>query len=344
MFDIVTLGRIDDLFNILQQTFYLLLISWLLSLEILAIDAQTAPTQRRLPRLIEKYWQYHPVVTHFFFGSLLSVYTLFYFKSASLIQSFLFFTVMTVLLVLNEFERFQKMGAVVKFGLLSLCVTSYFLFIVPLVLGWVGLIPFVVALALNIGVFYGLYRLIGRKVERGGEQDKRLKQKILAPGFAIPGLFLVLYLFHLIPPVPLSMEYIGVYHQIERQGEKFVGRHQNPWWLFWRDADEVFAARPGDKVFCMARIFSPVRFRDQVYVRWLYKDPRYGWQNADRIPVEVKGGRAEGYRGVTYKSNFTPGKWRVKIESSDGREIGRRTFEIVDDVTVGDRLFFERSL
>ncbi|HEX4922592.1 MAG TPA: DUF2914 domain-containing protein, partial [Bdellovibrionales bacterium] len=51
------------------------------------------------------------------------------------------------------------------------------------------------------------------------------------------------------------------------------------------------------------------------------------------------GGREEGFRGFTFKQNYQPGDWRVKIETTDGREIGRITFEVVAADTVPVREF-----
>jgi hypothetical protein len=77
-----------------------------------------------------------------------------------------------------------------------------------------------------------------------------------------------------------------------------------------------------------AAVYSPSRFSDQVILHWLYRDPRQGWLTSDRIPMQISGGRDGGYRGYAYKSNYTPGDWRVQIETTDGSEIGRIELEI----------------
>jgi hypothetical protein len=48
----------------------------------------------------------------------------------------------------------------------------------------------------------------------------------------------------------------------------------------------------------------------------------------DSIPIRILGGRQEGFRGYGMKSNYQPGKWKVHVETTDGREIGRIYFTL----------------
>ena len=76
------------------------------------------------------------------------------------------------------------------------------------------------------------------------------------------------------------------------------------------------------------RIFSPARFSDQVQMRWYWKDPARGWTLQDTIPIHIVGGREQGFRGYGFKSNYQPGEWKVQVETTDGREIGRVYFDL----------------
>jgi hypothetical protein len=62
-------------------------------------------------------------------------------------------------------------------------------------------------------------------------------------------------------------------------------------------------------------------------MRWYRKDAR-GWQLTDSIPINIVGGREQGFRGYGLKSNHQPGDWKVEVETTDGREIGRVYFRV----------------
>jgi hypothetical protein len=76
------------------------------------------------------------------------------------------------------------------------------------------------------------------------------------------------------------------------------------------------------------RIFSPARFADQVRMRWFWQPEGRGWTLQDTIPINIVGGREQGFRGYGVKTNFQPGPWKVQVETADGREIGRVYFDL----------------
>jgi hypothetical protein len=154
------------------------------------------------------------------------------------------------------------------------------------------------------------------------------RRQILVPlGCVVIG-FLGFYLFRLIPPVPLSIPFIGVYHHVERTEAGYRLSHERPSWRIWHNGDQEFLAQPGDKIFVFFRVFSPARFSDQVQMRWHWKDPARGWTLHDSIPIRIVGGREQGFRGYGVKSNYQPGEWKVQVETTDGREIGRVYFDL----------------
>jgi len=140
--------------------------------------------------------------------------------------------------------------------------------------------------------------------------------------------FLSLYLVRLIPPVPLSIPFIGVYHNVERSEDAFKLSHERPYWKIWHHGDQDFAAQPGDRIYVFFRIFSPARFSDQVLMRWFWKDNAGKWKLQDSIPIKIVGGREQGFRGYGMKSNYQPGDWKLQVETTDDREIGRVYFEV----------------
>jgi hypothetical protein len=134
---------------------------------------------------------------------------------------------------------------------------------------------------------------------------------------------------HLIPPVPLALTRIGIYHDVtRREGGGYRVTYTRPAWRFWQSGDQTFIAHPGDTIFCFFAIFSPASVRSTVRVRWLYFDPDKGRTDAGSFPVKISGGRIDGYRGFASKASYRPGDWQVRIETGDEREIGRINFTV----------------
>jgi hypothetical protein len=141
-----------------------------------------------------------------------------------------------------------------------------------------------------------------------------------------------LYIFRLIPPVPLSVQLQGIYHDVRREGGSFVLTYEKPpLHLFWRSDSRPFRKQPGDRLHYFVRVYAPTRFQHEVFARWEYKDAESGWHTRDRIRLPIVGGRAEGFRAYAVKANFEPGRWRVSAETEDGRAMAALTFTVRED-------------
>ena len=112
------------------------------------------------PRWLVRAWPWSEDAIHFLFGSLLSSFTLFYLKSSSGFSAVLFLSILCALLIANELPRFRERGPVVRFVLLSLCLTSYIAFLLPVILGFISKWLFVSAILLSSAAIYGLARTL----------------------------------------------------------------------------------------------------------------------------------------------------------------------------------------
>jgi hypothetical protein len=137
----------------------------------------------------------------------------------------------------------------------------------------------------------------------------------------------------------LSVQFQGIYHDIHREGRNYALVFQEPPpWQFWRFDSRTFERREGDRLHYFARVFAPTGFRHRVMIKWEFLDPATGaWTTTDRVPLDVVGGRAEGFRGSAVKSNFTAGRWRVTAETEDGRAIATLPFRVEEDAATGQR-------
>ena len=324
LFDIAMIDRIDSWSTIGQQAAYLVLIGVIL-LQMFFAEGKTAPVLNGMPTLKRWYYEYRMALVHFLLGTLLNLYTLFFFKSSSLIVSFAFMVVLVLLLIANESKRVKGIGLSFKFALFSLCMLSFCAAIVPVFVRSMGLFVFMLSMLAGCVPLAVIYRRIRIHAP---ERTQQARQQILVPfGIVLIG-FLSLYLVRLIPPVPLSIPFIGVYHNVERSEDAFRLSHERPYWKIWHHGDQDFAAQPGDKIYIFFRIFSPARFSDQVLMRWFWKDNAGKWKLQDSIPIKIVGGREQGFRGYGMKSNYQPGDWKLQVETTDDREIGRVYFEV----------------
>lgn len=329
LFDLLTLGRIDDLLNLIQQAVYLVILGTLLIIEI----KLKTNTMTLSPRG-EKFWKYHDLVVHFLFGSLLSAYTIFYYTSASAITSFFFIVLLAGLMLANELPKVQKLGLMVRVVLFSICVMSYFAFFYPILMGHVGWVPFWLGFLSSAGILALVWKL---NFQGQMSRSDFLTKNVVYPAVIIHLLFLFGYYTSLIPPVPVAVKKIGVYYEVTKSDGHYYGTHLKKWWKFWPGA-EKFQTRPGDKIIVLMAIFSPAAFKDSIKLRW-YHDGRDGWTLHDTIPMAILGGRDEGFRGYGTKQFFAPGDWRVVVETSDGREVGRISFDVETDESTEERIF-----
>lgn len=331
--DILTLGEVDDLSNILVLGFYLISSLFILSLEFLDTHKKEFKN-----KWVNRAFEYRDDIFHFLCGSLLSAFTLFYFKSGSVANSFLFMIFMMSILLLNEVEYFQKQGAIIRSAMMMLCFISYLIYVVPIILGtsssFIFYICILIAVVISTGCFFVLTYF-------NQEKEKNIRT-LLIPQLAVGIIFISLYGLKIVPPMPLSLKYIGIFHDVEKINGEYRTKDQTSWWNFWDNGDQSFKARAEDKIYLFTNIFAPGGFAGKVYIHWL-KDTDDGLKTSDRIPLKITGGRTGGFRGYAYKSNYAPGLWQVRVESDNGLEIGRINFEVTPDKSQTIRNFNQVS-
>jgi len=326
---------VDHILMIVQQTTYLAIIGGILYVDFVrAADPDAQPMRP----WVEKIWGYRSLVFHFCLGTLMNLYSIFFMMSASFFSSIVFVVVLFGAVILNEIASIRHHGFVVKVGLYVVSVFCFFSLLIPILIGHLSQATFIMSFLATLcvlGLFYSRMRhRLGRVV---------LIRRLLAPGLAVSGMFLGLYLAGLIPPVPIAAKTLGVYHRVERVGDRFVVSYVPSFWHFWRVDDERFDAEPGDTLYVFFAIYSPTNFDDTVFVRWSLDEPGKGWQDSDRIPIHITGGRHDGFRGFTAKQNYSDGNWRVMVETRDGREIARLHFTVTHHDADPNRVFQTRT-
>ncbi|WP_019409254.1 DUF5924 family protein [Pseudomonas psychrophila] len=81
-------------------------------------------------------------------------------------------------------------------------------------------------------------------------------------------------------------------------------------------------------LYAYTSINAPRGLNERIYHVW-----KLNSQEVDRIALDIRGGRKEGYRAWTHKLNFPPnsvGRWQVQVLTEDGQMIGVLRFEVTD--------------
>ncbi|MBB3142693.1 DUF5924 family protein [Halomonas organivorans] len=88
------------------------------------------------------------------------------------------------------------------------------------------------------------------------------------------------------------------------------------------------AALTGHGLYAYTAIHAPRGLKEEVVHEW-----RHDGELVDRIPLEIQGGREEGYRAWTHKRHFPEspaGRWRIDVMTASGQRIGVLRFRVSD--------------
>jgi hypothetical protein len=137
------------------------------------------------------------------------------------------------------------------------------------------------------------------------------------------------YLGGLIPPLPLALADIGIYHGISRTAEGYAlqAEARRPWWEAFPFVRDTLHALPGSTLVGYSAVTVPPGFSLPVVHHW-EQNAGGRWMERGKVSFNVSGGREEGYRGYSEKTSVTPGQWRLSVETRNGQVIGRTYFNV----------------
>jgi hypothetical protein len=274
------------------------------------------------------------LILQFCFGGLSSNLLVLYGHSGTLAGSALFLGILLALIFGNEYlrSRYSRLRfnvGVYYFLLLTYCIIAVPTFVTHSVSTWSFLLSGFVSLAV-IAIFLSfLWSAVLRRISQGLTDVVIIVATIFC-------LFSGMYFLDIIPPVPLSLKQVGVYHSVLRlsSGSYLVTFEPAPWWKFWQDTSSTYALPPGGTAFCFSSVFAPTGLSAAVFHRWEEYDPASReWKTMARVNFAISGGRDGGFRGWTMKSNLAPGSWRCDVETGSGALIGRASFTVVEGTT-----------
>ena len=316
VFDTLTLGRPDQLFGNVVLTGYLLIsASCILFLTISARRGVEVPPIIAL------------ILLQFSFGNLAGGLLVLYGQSGTFEGSLLFFLVLGAFILGNELlrQRYARLNFNVTAWFFLLL--AYLALVVPILLGRIGTLAFLLSCLAAIALLSGFLFLLYKVSPPSFEGMKRKLALYLGGVFV---LYNSLYFLNIIPPVPLSLQKIGIYHSVTRTGGDYRVEYEKPrWYEFFRSTHRTYSLIPGKPAYCFSSVFAPSGLSAPIAHRWERYDEREGeWQTSTRLTFSINGGRDSGYRGYSQKTGLSPGKWRCSVETTQGAIIGRTTFTV----------------
>ena len=318
VFDWFTLTRIDFVFDNLVQLFYVLVSGTGILLLNMYFDG------RLRAKIFESLVSWLPAVIQFAFGGVMSTSVVFYIKSGSFAVSWPFLLLLLAIFVGNETLRsyYTKLTFQISLFFFSLFLLS--IYYVPMLIGRMGWWVFIlsgISSLLLIGLFIRLLSHFRPKQIQHG-------MKLIVT--SITGIYIVIHIFYftnLIPPVPLSLKEVGVYHGVTRTDTGYNLAKEISSCRFFCSKKVHFSGNP---LYVYSAVFAPTRLNTTIAHKWEYwNESKEEWITASTIQFPISGGRAEGYRGYSQKSNLFPGLWRVDVVTGGGQVVGRVKFNII---------------
>jgi hypothetical protein len=278
-------------------------------------------------RFFVKYENLIRMGIEFFLGGLFSSHVIFYFKSSAGVKSFLFIAVLFVLLIINQFFKKQVYRLYLQFSMYFLAAFSFFVFFIPVFTKEMNATSFLFGSTVSLGVTITIIAVVCLATSN-------ISRK---PFMKLSGLILVLYfamtLFYFmnwIPPVPMALKHIGIYHHVNKTDYFYNLTYEKPpLTKFWETSSTVYHYVPGDTVFCFASVFAPTAMKKTIYHRWKYYNKQTGaWEVRDRLSYDLLGGRDGGFRGFSSKTFVAEGEWRIEVVTEDDLLLGSVDFEL----------------
>jgi hypothetical protein len=321
--DLVLLNRIDDIFDNIMLLAYVILAT-------LSIIVLYATATERLPGFLNRVFsRLAPLLMQYSFGGLLSGMLIFYGRSGDWLTSAPYLLLLVAVLFGNELLQKRSDRLVYHLAVYAIGIFSYVVLIVPVWLGTVGELVFVVSSLLALLIVAIVIQILLRIAPHFMQLSMR---RVV---FTIGVLFVALhagYFGNILPPIPLSLTELSIVYEASRTengGYRLVYANE-PWYetlAFWQPHEY----RPGGgSLSCFARIYAPARITSTTIVhRWQVWDEGVGaWRDHLLFPYDISGTARDGFRGFTTVSNLEAGRWRCVIENRRGQVLGRRTFVV----------------
>ncbi|MDO8512884.1 MAG: DUF2914 domain-containing protein [bacterium] len=268
-----------------------------------------------------------PPVLQFAFGGLFSGFVVLYWRSASLAASWPFILMLAFLLIGNEFFRDRYHRLAFQLSVYFIACLSYLTFAMPVLLNKIGPEIFLLSTVMAL-IIISFIILLFKKITP--EIFQTSKKNIIWLILLILVIFNFLYFADIIPPLPLALKEIIVAHNIEFSANGYyVSYEPAKWYNFFRAYYPIYHQVAGETIYTFSLIYAPANLKTTIVHEWAkYDQINHRWVVINNLPFSISGGREQGFRGYSYKTNVSDGKWRVSTKTGNGQTLGQTKFEI----------------
>lgn len=265
-----------------------------------------------------------PLLLQFTIGSMIGGVFIFYWFSGSIFVSWPFIVLVVALIISMEFYKHYLEHPVVQFALYTFSAFLLLAVALPYFFTSISSVLFMLAGWISLFLAFGLVALL--------RKSPAIRDRMYRIIIACVCVFLtmnVFYFYNLIPPVPLSIRDAGVYHSVAKSGNDYVVEGEPRTLLQKLTSPNIIHLGPDERAYVYSSIYSPIDLNIDIVHEWKYFDPSVRqWMSMSKVTFHLVGGRQEGYRGYSYKTNMPAGAWRVFVETPGGQVLGRYEFDV----------------
>ena len=267
-----------------------------------------------------------PLATQFALGGLWSGFLVFFSRSAVVTMSWPYLAMLAGFLIGNEVFKRYLTRLVFTAVLFFFALFTYSVVTVPIYTHTIGRLTFLASGLVAIGVlivFLYFLAVVNR------EQFVAARSRIALGVAGVYALMNVFYFTNTLPPLPLALARVGIYHAVKKAGDAYDAEAEPEPWFTRFGVPPVLHVASGQPLYAYSAIFAPIRLSTKIVHRWQRYDSKTGhWRTISTVVFPINGGREGGYRGYTIKHDPEPGDWRVDIDTSEGHLIGRLAFKV----------------
>ncbi|NNM83924.1 DUF2914 domain-containing protein [Candidatus Parcubacteria bacterium] len=269
-----------------------------------------------------------PLIIQFALGGFWSGFVIFYGRSANFGASWPFLVFLFLIFIGSEYFHRYHARLVFTSILFFFALYSYAIFAVPIYTHTMNTATFLESGAVAI-VIFSLFTILLRILAR--ERFLNDIWRIRVGALTVLVLMNVFYFTNILPPLPLSATAGGIYYDVWHVPGAYlaISEVDQPWEVRYLGFAPTLHITPGESLYAYSSVFAPTALTTSVMHRWEWYDPTKGaWVTMSRITYPIVGGRDGGYRGYSLLPISDAGKWRVDIETTDGRLIAQLPFTV----------------